>query len=154
MKKLLLILCILFIFDRVCLAPTNNQYTIDKIYFDPMLYAFELVESNFDTDTINKLGYGGILQIGQEMIDEVNRVCLIWKIPHKFILSDRLNRERSELIWQIIQDHHNPKYHLSTACRVWNPLANHKYYDKIRSEILNAIYTNLLIKENYLKERT
>jgi hypothetical protein len=106
------------------------------VVFDPMLYAFEKIESNFNTTVVNSLGYGGILQIGQEMIDEVNRICKLRGIKKRFELSDRLNKTLSEEMWYIVQNHHNPAYGLKKACKVWNPTASHRYYDKIRAEYI------------------
>lgn len=99
--------------------------------FDPMLYSFMAVESNFDTDTINRLGYGGILQIGEEMVNEVNRINEKRKLPERFVLKDRLDSLKAVRMWYIVQGYWNPQYKLRRATHVWNPLASSKYYDKI-----------------------
>ena len=123
-------------------APEYRCLWIEKsetiTIFDPMLYAFEKVESDFVTDTINKLGYGGILQIGQEMIDEVNKLCVKHNIPYQFTLDDRLDRLKSEHIWRIVQYFHNPKYDLKKACLIWNPKANSKYLMRIKKGMMTA----------------
>ena len=100
--------------------------------FEKMINSFMKVESNFDTDTINRLGYGGILQIGQEMTDEVNRICEITGNPARFTLNDRLDSTKSVREWYIYQNYHNPSYDLKKACKGWNPLASSKYYLKIK----------------------
>ncbi len=135
---MLMTIIILMCFGTLTAPPFITIYVeeADKIkVYDPMLYAFEKVESNFDTDTINRLGYGGILQIGQEMIDEVNRICKIRSINAKFALSDRLDSTKSVQVWYIVQTYWNPSYTLKNACRVWNPLASKKYYNKIKKLI-------------------
>ena len=101
-----------------------------------MLYAFMKVESDFDTDTINKLGYGGILQIGQEMTDEVNRILKLNGFPAKFTLSDRLDSLKSVQEWYIVQHYRNASYDLKRACKIWNPKANKKYYLKIQKVLM------------------
>ena len=104
--------------------------------FDPILYAFQAIESNFDTDTINRLGYGGILQIGQEMIDEVNRIYKMKGIIKSCTLTDRLDSTKSVQMWYIVQNYWNPSYEIKKACKVWNPLASIKYYNKIKAKLL------------------
>ena len=132
MKNLLLLL--LFIPLKL-LAPAEREITIPKVEginpYTGMLNAFQFVESSFDTDTINSLGYGGILQIGQEMIDEANRICKLTKNPARFVLIDRVDSTKSVQIWYIVNDYWNPSYDLKIACKVWNPLASNNYYKKI-----------------------
>jgi hypothetical protein len=94
--------------------------------FDPMLYSFMKIESNFRTDVINWLGYGGILQLGQEMINDANRIA-----HTNYILEDRMDSCKSVEIWYIIQNHYNPHYTLTKACKVWNPTASSAYRKKI-----------------------
>jgi|WetSurMetagenome_2_1015567.scaffolds.fasta_scaffold00157_69 hypothetical protein len=100
--------------------------------FDPILYAFMKVESNFQTDVINSLGYAGILQIGPEMIEETNRICELTGNPKSFTLTDRLDSIKSVQIWYIIQNYYNRAYTLENACKLWNPLAGDWYYNKIK----------------------
>jgi hypothetical protein len=139
MKKLLIILALSLIVGRATAPPANKELIIFEAEqikpFERMLIAFEFVESNFNTEVINSLGYGGILQIGQEMIDEVNRICKITNNPSRFVLSDRLNKEKSEEIWYIVQEYWNPHFDIKKACKIWNPLASEKYYLKIKKAI-------------------
>jgi hypothetical protein len=127
----------------VCLAvkaPNNHVFNIIKPNpknSDKMLYAFQKTESNFRTDVINKLGYTGILQIGQQMIDETNRICKLTKNPARFTIVDALSRAKSVQMWYIVQGYYNPSYDLKIACRVWNPTASAKYYLRIQKEFLS-----------------
>jgi hypothetical protein len=107
--------------------------------FDPMLYAFEKIESDFNTDTINSLGYGGILQIGQEMTNEVNRILKLQGFPARFVLSDRLDSLKATQMWYIVQHYHNPANDLRKACKIWNPKANKYYFLKIKKEMTKII---------------
>ena len=144
-KKILLLLCLGFI-PLAGIAPVKHEKefivikTEPVVVFDAMLYAFEKIESNFDTKVINKLGYGGILQIGQEMIDEVNRICKKQGIKKHFRLKDRLDKALSEEMWYIVQNYHNPDYSLKRACKVWNPTASKRYYDKIREAYIKKYF--------------
>jgi hypothetical protein len=134
--KMIVISLIFSLFCSVLTAPPNNSIVIFESepiqVFDKMLYAFQKVESNFDTDTINRLGYGGILQIGQEMINEANRICRIRQINESFALSDRLDSIKSVRVWYIVQNYWNESYTLKKACMVWNPLASVNYFNKIK----------------------
>ena len=103
-----------------------------KVY-DPILNAFMEVESNFRTGVINNLGYTGILQIGQEMTDEANRINELSGNPLRFKFPEcALDSLQSVQIWYIVQDWHNPTYNLRRAAYIWNPLASVKYYLKIK----------------------
>jgi hypothetical protein len=135
MKRMSIIL-ILSLFSACLTAP---PYVCGYIFqsegikvFDPILYAFQKVESNFDTDVVNSLGYTGILQEGQEMINEANRINEITGNPKRFTFPESaLDSLESVQVWYVVQRWHNPKYQIKRACHVWNPLASKKYYDKI-----------------------
>jgi hypothetical protein len=135
MKYLLIIL--LFLLSEHAKAPDQSVLYIqeaDKIkVFDPILYAFMKVESNFQTDVVNSLGYTGILQIGSEMVSECNRICKLTGNPARFTLSDRVDSIKSIEIWYIIQDYYNRAYNIERACELWNPKAGEWYYNKILS---------------------
>lgn len=106
--------------------------------FDPMLYAFQGVESSFDVDVVNHLGYTGILQEGQEMINEANRICELTGNPLRFTFpGSALDSLQSVQIWYIVQGFHNPKYELMRAAKIWNPLASEKYLNKIKKVLLS-----------------
>jgi hypothetical protein len=132
--KIRLTIFLLLLFSANMKAPTDTRLTIAegvRIHYDPMLYSFMAVESNFDTDTVNSLGYGGILQIGSEMIAECNRILGLKGSHLKYVLEDRLDSTKSVEIWYLIQDWHNKKYNLQRACKIWNPKADKRYYQRI-----------------------
>lgn len=101
--------------------------------FDPVLFAFQKVESNFDTDVVNSLGYTGILQEGSEMIAEANRICELTNNPARFEFpAAALDSLQSVQIWYIVQDYWNPGYSIKKAAKIWNPKASKRYYGKLR----------------------
>jgi hypothetical protein len=134
--------CLLLTVSLICTAPEYKTLYIQRSeaieVFDPILYAFQFVESSFNPDTINSLGYGGILQIGQEMVDEVNRICVLNHDPRRFVLNDRLNVVKSNQMWYIVQHHWNPQYNVKKAAMIWNPLGTAEYYRRIK-HVINTI---------------
>ena len=139
MRKMALIILITLT-TKILLAPGLAELIIVNeapcYRFDPMLDAFKFIESNFRTDIVNRLGYTGILQLGQEMIDEANRICELTGNPRRFTFpKSALDPIEAVQIWYIVQDYWNPKYDLKKACKIWNPLASKKYYEKIHKRM-------------------
>jgi hypothetical protein len=105
--------------------------------FDPILYAFQSIESSFRPDVINHLGYAGILQEGPEMIAEANRICKLRVRPERFTYPESaLDPVQAVKIWYIVQGYWNPSYGIKKACKIWNPKASGKYYAKIKAVLL------------------
>jgi hypothetical protein len=119
-------------------APESGLLSIMRpppIQSDKILLAFMKVESDCRTNVVNKLGYTGILQIGQEMVDETNRICKIKGNSLRFTLSDALDSTRSVQMWYIFQNFYNPSYDLYKASKLWNPMANKHYLARIKKNI-------------------
>jgi len=157
MRRLLLLLCFA-ILPLVATCPAGGIIYIAESepirIFDPMLWAFQKVESNFDSDVINWLGYAGILQEGQEMIDEANRICEIKNMPFFFTYSESaLNPNEAIQIWYIVMEHRNPEYQLKSASKIWNPLASQRYYKKTKEALITALTNQMILKlfEDYKK---
>lgn len=137
MQKMMLTILFTILSLRLT-APPDTRLVITegeavKVY-DPMLNAFMFVESSFDTDTVNKLGYTGILQIGQEMTDEANRINEMSGSPLRFNFPGcALDSLQSVQIWYTVQSYWNKSYSVKRACKVWNPEASNKYYAKIKA---------------------
>jgi hypothetical protein len=134
-----LILTILFLFISIrLLAPDAKILYIQKLdplkSIDKILLAFELTESNMNETVINSLGYAGILQEGQQIIDDANRINELNGNPYRFELSDRLNQRKAVWIWYTIQNHYNPSYRINRACDLWNSLGGEVYYKRVLSE--------------------
>lgn len=135
MKVMTTMILISVFFWQVAAPPANSVMIFESeviMPYDPMLYAFQKVESNFNVSVVNWLGYTGILQIGQEMTDEANRICKLTGNPKRFTFPESaLDSLQSVQIWYIVQSHWNPTYELKRACKIWNPLASERYYNKI-----------------------
>lgn len=135
----LLVLLLLLLLTLPLWAPDVDQAFIaeqEPIHYDPMLFAFMKVESNFRADVVNNLGYTGILQIGQEMIDEANRILMLHGKIQSCTLTDATDSTKSVRVWYIIQNHYNRSYTLENACRIWNPLGGELYYRRIKKAML------------------
>lgn len=112
---------------------------------DPLLIAFYYVESTFDTDTINRLGYAGILQEGPEMIAEANRLCELKGIPYRFTYpASAVDSVQATQIWYIVNSHHNEFYDYSRAVKLWNPLAGPRHKEKIEEALEGALIYSLM----------
>jgi hypothetical protein len=83
---------------------------------------------------INSLGYAGILQEGQQIIDDANRINELNGNPYRFELKDRLNQRKAVWIFYTIQQYYNPKYHIKKQCEIWNYLGGEIYYKRVLSE--------------------
>jgi len=133
LNKVILILAF-FLYSFRCTAPVFESFTIiesDPVHIynitDPVLSAFCLYESDFNSEAVNPVsGAGGILQFMKSMIDEVNKICRYQhslssgEIPLvQYKLSDRFNPEKSIEMWYIVQNFKNPDYDLAKACQIW-----------------------------------
>lgn len=139
MLRMKLIL-ILTIFTLSLKAPSYERLVIVQGEavrpYDPMLNAFMFVESSYRQNVVNSLGYTGILQIGQAMTDEANRLNIMSGNPVRYSFPTcALDSLQSVQIWYTIMNYHNPSYSLKRAVNVWNPLSSGKYYDKIKAKI-------------------
>ncbi len=141
MRKMLMTIIILMCFGTLTAPPFKTIYLeeVDKIkVYDPMLTAFMQVESNFRVNIVNHLGYTGILQEGQEMINEANRLCKMQGLTCRFTFPESaLDSLESVKIWYIVQTYWNPSYDIIKAAKTWNPLSSINYYLKIKKVLLS-----------------
>jgi hypothetical protein len=138
MKTILIIIFLLFTLSAS--APEDKRLTIVRAEsvkpYDPILNAFMFVESNYRTDVVSSLGYTGLLQIGQEMTDEANRINKLSSNPIRFKFpQSALDSLQSVQIWYTVQSYWNKSYSVKRACKVWNPLASGRYYNKVRANL-------------------
>ena len=138
MKSILIILFLLFTLSLK--APSYERIVIVRAEsvrpFDPILNAFMFVESNYRTDVVNSLGYTGVLPIGQEMTDEANRIKEMSGSPIRFTFPGcALDSLQSVQIWYTVQSYWNKSYSVKRACKVWNPEASVRYYNKVKSNL-------------------
>jgi len=141
--KAIMIILFLTLFQSICAPPLRElvicQSEEIKV-FDPILYAFQSVESSFRPDVINHLGYAGILQEGPEMIAEANRICKLRGRPERFTYPESaLDPSQAVKIWYIVQGYWNQSYEVKRACKIWNPKASGKYYAKIQAVLNDKI---------------
>jgi hypothetical protein len=141
MRKMIIITLFLALFQVICAPPLREAvicHPEEINVFDPILYAFQSVESSFRPDVINHLGYAGILQEGPEMIAEANRICKLRGRPEIFTYPESaLNHAQAVKIWYIVQGYWNQSYEIKKACKIWNPLGSKKYYTKIQEVLSN-----------------
>lgn len=81
-----------------------------------LIYCIEEHESNHKENVKSPNGlYWGPLQIAKVCVDGCNKI-----IGHKhFTYADRLNREKSYEMFNIVQDKYNPDHDMCLAVRLW-----------------------------------
>lgn len=143
MKKMITVFLLMFLVFQ-CFAPNG-----DKCLFileseplhpfkmqDPILRSVACQETEIDPYLINEVeDAGGLLQIRQIMIEEVNRICKKLGLPDRFVLADRMNPVKAIRIWWIVQNYLNPVYDLKEACLIWNGRGkgNEEYYKSVKN---------------------
>jgi hypothetical protein len=134
MKKMTIFLILALITLRLS-APSSQCLYIEKSTqiktIDLKLLAFYKVESDFRTKVINSLGYRGILQEGQEIVNEANKINARNGNSIRYTINDCLDSAKATSIWYIIQGYWNQEYNLRKAAKIWNPLASPEYYRRI-----------------------
>jgi hypothetical protein len=145
MKMIILIL----IFSSRVFAPGIMELPIERGEsirpYQPMDMAFQYVESSFRTKVINDLGYTGILQEGQEMINEANRICKLTGNPQRFTFpGSALDSLQSIQVWYIINDHRNDKFNLNRGAHIWNPLGTYEYRRRLNCAVIEALKYNMV----------
>lgn len=148
MKKMKILIIFSFLFGSLT-APPHQELPIKESEpiqpFQPMAMAFQYVESNFDADTVNILGYTGMMQEGQEMINEANRICKLTGNLKRFTFPEAaLDSLQSVQVWYIVMDHWNENYKLKRAAHIWNPLANHKYLERLNTATIEALKYDMI----------
>lgn len=93
--------------------------------WEVFIKAMMWVESRGDSLAVGAGGDVGILQITPIMVAEANR------LGGSFTLEDRHSPKKSREIFDIVQNHHNPRHDFSRACRIWNPGAGEWYEERI-----------------------
>lgn len=94
--------------------------------WDIFVQALIEVESGGDINAVGKTQDLGILQITPIYVAEANRLS-----NKGFTLKDRLSKEKSLEMFNIIQNHHNPSHDISKAIKLHNPGAGKWYADRI-----------------------
>jgi len=148
MSKMIMIICFLSLFTSLT-APPHQELPIVQSEpispHQPLAMAFQYVESSFRTDVINELGYTGIMQEGQEMILEANRICEITGNPKRFTFPESaLDSLQATQIWFIVMDFHNGSYQLDKAADIWNHLGTPEYIRRLKEATIEALKYNMI----------
>lgn len=115
--------------DSVCIQALRENHPSTQDTLDAMVYAFAKQESNFNVDAVSPCGrYVGYLQIGEIMIDEVNRIVG----AEIFNYDDRYSQSISSEIFMIVMLHHNRNLNIDKAIDIWNPNCPMSYRDNIK----------------------
>ena len=104
----------------------------DSIQWVKIINAIIRVESSgIETAVNSNSGATGVLQIMPIYVSEANRILG----RKKFTLRDRLNKEASIEMFNIIQEHYNPEHNIRKAIHLHNPNAGEDYYNKVIKEL-------------------
>jgi hypothetical protein len=112
-----------------------NSMNVDSL-FNKEWFLFKMalikVESNFDPNAMNKQSKAaGIYQILPIYIREANRVS-----RNIFLFTDscKWDTERSNLMFEVVNAHHNPNKDMFRTIRNHNPGAGNWYRDRVMKE--------------------
>ncbi len=120
----------------------NAQHATPE-QWNKLIRAIEYHESKGNEHARSKNGtYAGVLQISTLCVDGANKI-----VGHKkYTYNDRLSREKSYEIFNVIQNKYNPKHDMCLAVRLWGAgivaLKNKNVGMKAYKEIMD-IYNKL-----------
>jgi len=135
--KILLTLIFLFVFSHLHNKPIQSIQSFDFFrHKECLVDAFMYVESRYNEKIIGNGNDAGVLQLRPIMVREANRILK----QKKYTYSDRFSFENSINIFEIIMAHYNSGYKIERACKLWNPTASKKYFDKIYKKYLENYY--------------
>lgn len=112
----------------------SNRFTEWDIFIKALIQ----VESEGKADAVGKTNDVGILQITPIYVKDVNRIVG----EERYTLSCRTDTEKSLEMFEIIQNHYNPKKDIEKAIKLHNPRAGQSYRTKIMNQI-EIIKSNL-----------
>ena len=146
MGRRLIILVALFIvsscnvncYKEVTRKETKKEIKQKPSEWDIFIQALIQVESEGKADAVGKTNDVGILQITPIYVKDVNRILG----EEKYYLSCRTDTEKSLEMFEILQNHYNPKKDIDKAIKLHNPRAGQSYRIKIMNQI-EIIKTNL-----------
>ena len=142
-KIFLIILCIFLNLNSFSYANDKNDN------WNVLIESIMKIESEFNPNVISANGQCvGILQITPIVIKDCNRILKDSNSNVRYTLKDRLNKNKSIEIFNIIQEYYNPSKNIEKAIRLWNGGSSYskakteKYYRKVIKEY------NKRLKEN------
>ena len=110
----------------------NDTINADSIKWNNLINAIIDVESEGKSNAINmSSGATGVIQLMPIAIKDCNRIVG----KKKYKLNDRLSKERSIEIFNILQDHYNPEHNIHKAIKIQNPNGGHEYEKKVINKL-------------------
>lgn len=110
----------------------KNNYPSDTLSdWETMKLAIIKTESEFNPFAVGTKGDLGLFQITPIYVKEVNRILG----EEAYIHEDAFCPEKAMEMFNIMQNHHNPKHDISKAITLHNPTALPQYAIKVRKNM-------------------
>lgn len=146
MKKLITLLVFVLASVVSCNQCTEIRTTVEiqetkkakPSEWDIFVEALIQVESEGKADAVGRTNDVGILQITPIYVKDVNRILG----EDRYELSQRTDTQKSLEMFEILQNHYNPKKDIEKAIKLHNPKAPQSYRIKIMNQ-MEIIKTNL-----------
>lgn len=142
-KIFLIILCIFLNLNSFSYANDENDN------WNILIESIMKIESEFNPNVISANGQCvGILQITPIVIKDCNRILKDFNSNVRYTLKDRLDKNKSIEIFNIIQEYYNPSKNIEKAIRLWNGGSSYsktkteKYYQKVIKEYHKRLKEN------------
>ena len=143
LKKIFLIVACVFLNLNSLMSnvsnPSKNDGTTDN--WNILIESIMKIESDFVPNIISKNKQCvGILQITPIVIKDCNRILKQSNSDVRYTLNDRLDKNKSVEIFNIIQSYYNPSKDIEKAIRLWNGGSGYsktkteRYYQKVIKE--------------------
>lgn len=116
-------------------VPILQENTSD---WDTFILALAWVESRWDTQAEGPTNDLGWLQITPIMVKDANRIVGY----DKYTLEDRLDKDKSIEIFNVIQDEYNPDHDIQLALKIQNPYCKVSYHRAVidkYNELMQAL---------------
>jgi len=102
-------------------SPELKIEVVDYTNLESLINAIIMVESSGnDSAYCKKEKAVGCLQIRPIMLAECNRILKIQNSPHRYLPSDRWDRDKSITIFKIVSNYHNKYSTYESIARFWN----------------------------------
>ena len=106
--------------------------------WDTFILALAWVESRWDTKAVGPTNDLGYLQITPIMVKDANRIAGC----EKYTLEDRLDKDKSIEMFNLIQDTYNPEHDLQFALKIQNPYSKVSYHRAVMKKY-NELQQNI-----------
>lgn len=106
--------------------------------WETWMLATAWVESQWNDNAVGDDGRAaGFLQLWEDKVQDANE----WVGEERYTLEDRLNRQKSIEIYNIIAERYNPDHDLHLQLKIWNsraPLSYHKAVEAKYNELMKG----------------